>query len=189
MTPCYGDYTSLAPEGYGLIVLDQVEKKILEMQGYTSFGQQNTASISLGMDWNVLKDIGAGKLPLSKYIEELREQQEDNCAVEFYDLCEAGKVVGRGQYDASIHGLRMSDLRGSSTEEIFKPVINRERGFGHFELDLSPYTVERFDENSKGAIRMRKRILELGFGLSDEEEKFWQDWINDELEQEAEDEF
>jgi hypothetical protein len=159
------------------------------MQGYTSFGRQNTASIRLGMDWNVLKDIGAGKLPLSKYIEELRGQHEDNCAVEVYDLCEAGRVVGLGQYDASIHGLRVSDLRGSSTEEVFETVISGKQGFGHFELDLSPYTVERFDENSKGAIRMRKRILELGFVLSDEEEKFWQEWINDELEQEAEDGF
>jgi hypothetical protein len=80
-------------------------------------------------------------------------------------------------------------LRGSSTEEVFETDISGKQGFGHFELDLSPYTVERFDENSKGAIRMRKRILELGFVLSDEEEKFWQEWINDELEQEAEDGF
>lgn len=191
MTPCYGDYTLLAPEGYGLIVLDQVEKKILEMQGYTSFGHQNIARIGLGMHWDALKDIKAGKLALSDYIDHLRKKDEDNAAVEFYDLCEAGKVVGREEYDRSIDDFRMIDLRGSSTEEIFEIVVdtsvNRRSAFGHYKLDLSPYTVERFDEDSEGAIAMRQRILELGFGLSDEEERLWQEWINDELEQEKED--
>lgn len=185
MTPCYGDGTYLAPDGYGLIVMDQEKKKILEMQGYTSFGHTNIASVSLGMDRQASADIIKGKLLLSDYIESLRGQ-EDNCAVEFYDLCEAGKVVAREKYNKARGDFDWIDLRESSTEEKFK-VINGKPTFGYFALDLSPYTVERFDEDSEGAIQMRKRILELGFVLSDKEEKFWQEWIDEKLEQENED--
>lgn len=189
MTPCYGSGTYLAPEGYGLIVLDQVEKKILEMQGYTSFGTHNIASISLDMDWNIFEEIREGRASLVEYIESLRESQPENRAVGFYDLCKAGKVSGRDQYNRTTGEFEIVDLRGASVEDVFSIIVADKPTVDRFILDLSPYTVERFEEDSEGAIQMRKRVLELGFVLSDEEEKFWQEWIDDELEQEKEDGF
>jgi len=188
MTPCYGDYTSLAPEGYGLIVLDQVEKKILEMQGYTSFGEEMNASIGMSMDWDAMQEIKNGQLSVEDYMESVRQKGDENRALDFYNMCEAGRVAALRSYNMKIGDFEDSSLQGVPTEQIFKDhIANARRGIDRFALDLSPYTVERFDEDSEGAIQMRKRILELGFGLSDEEERFWQEWINDELEQENED--
>jgi len=189
MTPCYGDYTNLAPEGYGLIVLDQKNKKILEMQGYTHFGDMMKASISMAMDWDTMQEIRDGKVSVKDCMEHLRKNTDYNVALDFYDLCEAGKVVAKASYNRDLGDFETFSLqKGISTEQIFKhEILDEKRGMDRYVLDLSPYTVERFDEDSEGAIQMRKRVLELGFVLSDEEEKIWQEWINDNLEQENED--
>lgn len=189
MTPCYAYHTFLAPEDYGLIVLDQVKKKILQMQGYTTLGKQTLAAISLEMDWNISRDIREGRSSLVGYMDSLREKSVDSSALEFYDLCNNGRVVGLEGYNRVLDQMETTDLRGASTEDIFANIVSDDRTLhlGRFDLDLSPYAVERFTEDSEGAIKMRERILDLGFVLSDEEEKVWQEWIDDELEQEKED--
>ena len=122
-------------------------------------------------------------------MEHLRENTDYNVALDFYDLCEARKVVAKAIYNRALGDFEETSFQGASTEQIFEDEIlaDGRRGMDRYVLDLSPYTVEQFSENSDGAIKMRQRILELGFVLSDEEEKIWQEWINDELEQENED--
>ena len=51
MTLCYTPYPAfLAPEGYGLVVVDMQKDTILSCQGYTSFGNIHVAGMIMSMD-------------------------------------------------------------------------------------------------------------------------------------------
>lgn len=44
---------------------------------------------------------------------------------------------------------------------------------------MSPWTIIKFEESNKGALKMKKTLLGVGFKLSDKEEKMWENWRND----------
>lgn len=188
MSSCYGYWNCLAPEGYGLIVLDQKEKQILSMQGYTSFGDFITPSISMALDWDNIRKIENGDEDLEQCLLRMKEKEEDNYAVDFYELQKEGRIVGIERLDNDAKNIVLDRFNGDETlEEVFAPVITTKRSrFSRYVLDLSPYEIVDFEEDSEGAIEFRKRILELGFILSDEEEKFWDEWINRKLKDEQE---
>lgn len=45
MSPVYGGYTQLAPDGYGLVVVDMVNNKVLHSQGYTDFNYRTLLDV------------------------------------------------------------------------------------------------------------------------------------------------
>lgn len=48
---------------------------------------------------------------------------------------------------------------------------------GHARVDLAPFTFEEFSEDADGYEALRARILDLGFVLSEDEEKVWSERI------------
>ena len=46
MTPCYGDWPHLAPNGYGLVVIDYKTKTILHSQGYSAMNEFHSSEFS-----------------------------------------------------------------------------------------------------------------------------------------------
>jgi len=57
MTTCYAPYTSLAPDGYGLLVVDMKKEVILSCQGYTKYGETFLSSSTSSDEWEVIEEL------------------------------------------------------------------------------------------------------------------------------------
>jgi len=168
MTDCYFPSEGLAPCGYGLVVVDTVNNAILSMQGYTNF--ESICAASVGLD--IPRGIGD---PDSSY----------EC---FKEFLEAGKVTGmmtRQSFDNATED-GMGDVYvpvDLTMDEIVAEITGDKRDIYDFRIDLKPFTYEEFDEYEPNALKaMRARILELGFELSDSENKVWDECIKEAIE-------
>ncbi len=161
MTDVYAPYTMLAPDGYGLVVLDMQKNVLLTMQGYTGFD--------------------------SLYCRVDREMDPDGYG-QVKGLFEAGRVRGwkilKGKAkegDDPFYEIPLPD--GCTWDQLVKldKQYRKDRTiFIHgILIDRTPFTVEKFNEDQHGAIAFRQRLLDLGFKLSPEEEQQWAEWIAD----------
>jgi len=158
MTDCYFPSSGMVPDGYGLVVVDMVNNVILSMQNYTAFDSLCAASVAM--------DVHNAADP------------DSNAAI-FKEFINAGQVAGV--------------LRKSNWEESnpYKPLTQtaeladwKKNDIFDFKLDLSPFTLEEFEEYEPQAlIKYRARLLELGFELSDKENEIWAAAIDDAIEE------
>lgn len=180
MTDSYFPYFLLAPDGYGLVVVDQVNKVILHSQGYTSIGDVIQSSVLL----DVVQEKKDGQIDID----------EDSDAARFFALLEAGKVTGRewwGDGDGKKEILPETRTSKEIVEDIKRDYNNKTRqlGFGSWIVDMSPYKVERFAEyDFQAAQAMYNRVKELGFVLTPEDEVGWVKWLSRLDSESAEDE-
>lgn len=177
MTDCYFPSDGLAPCGYGLVVVDHINKVILDMQGYTSFDTICAASISLEHSGNVLG---------------VQPADADSETQIFKEFLKAGKIGGVLTRDSYNENTPREDWYRPVTEtfeEIIAELTSDRRDWFDFKVDLSPWSYEKFEECSPQALRAyRARLIELGFELSDEENKVWDEWIKEYEEEYGEDE-
>lgn len=155
MASCYAPHRLLSPDGYGLVVIDMVNKVILHSQGYSDIGTIFTSSFH------------DGEFP-----------DPDSNQFRFKNLWDAGRIRSIKRWSAE--GVSVVPVPWATAEEAVE-ALNRSRDWiGDFIVDMSPYTVERFPEhNTKEAIRLRERVLSLGFLLTQEEEAQWTKWIEE----------
>lgn len=186
MTACYGGYRLLAPTGYGLVVIDQQKNHILTSQGYCSFGVVHAAGISLDVPYDK-----------NTFDENAIKALKGRCLPTFVELVEAGRVK-------KAVGLRVTSVKGgkSRTSQVDKSVegmglvelvemalygcdYNRTRNIKvkdptfrmmHFAVDMSPYTIIDYEREENGWKLFRDKLIELGFPLTEEDEKEWGEW-------------
>lgn len=176
MTDCYFPSAGLTPCGYGLTVVDHVNKVILDMQGYCSFDDMTVAGIGLEIN-KTDKGYEADVDPESSFSRML-------------EFIEEGRLLGvttRKSYEEK----RPYDEIESFELEYLVPKIYGAvtKDWYQFVIDTKPFTIERFSEYEPEALRdMRKRVLDLGFILTDEEEKGWEEVIKEAVEEYGEDE-
>lgn len=164
MTDCYFPGEGLVPCGYGLTVVDHVNKIILDMQGYCSFDNIHAAAVSLSLGRN--------------------QDEPDSEYSRFKEFFDAGKVKGVKTIETYKAGRELDPLDMTFDETIDALGKDFTRYFD-FPLDISPWTIERFDEsNSLDTCRMHLRVKELGFELSDEEEEAWSALVREQKEEE-----
>lgn len=159
MTACYAPYPGLlAPEGYGLVVLDMQKDKILSMQGYSSFGKMDEAALFLSMSPNVFTGDSDEHAPHRRFAE----------------LFKAGRVKGRYSYEG-----KEVPQGEANVEDLLKAIRKRKSSdWVYYELDLSPFTIEDFgDFSDQHASNFKARLIELGFELTDKENDIWDAWI------------
>jgi hypothetical protein len=190
---------TLAPDGYGLIVLDHQKDTVLSMQGYSHFeGMHNSALWVAANSYMVSCGVGArnpmdavekGEITFEEHIEILRNADSCNYAVAFADLFQEGRiktVATSGDW----YGLKELPLDDMSLEEIVEKYIlhtddpKHERVIAFFKVDRQPFMFKRYEEDSEGAKQMHGDILGLGFKLSEQEETLWAEWITREKEEE-----
>ncbi len=179
MTECYFPGEGLVPCGYGLTVVDHVNNVILDMQGYTSFGTMNVAGISLD-----IRKTDEGKYECD---------MDDSSFLCFKEFLEDDRIVGIEVASDTGYGLKTIPLPTNDLSKLVNILgdydnLTKKKWF-NFAIDTAPFTIETFDEcNSLEIARMHLRLKELGFELSDEENKVWADVIKERKEEEDYDE-
>ncbi len=182
MTKAYAPYPYLAPIEYGLVVVDMVNNEILDYQGYSATNIFHSSYINHDMLTKERGSVTPHNIgPEDERPKELGKDAfylDDNelDAVRFRELFEAGKITTAvNRLDKS----KIIDLRGKTLDDIIN-LIKRDNFYITFQIDMSPYKVTRYEEHDADeALRMRRRIKELGFTLSDKEKFLWDEWIED----------
>lgn len=177
----------LAPIDYGLVVVDYVHDQILTHDGFGGIGYVLYSYFEIIAKY--------GRLPIScrsGIEEELGEREFLENRV--LALAKAGRIISGETINLEKEEAYETDLRGIPYENICSIFERLEReGKGHcrtLDLDLSPFKLVDFRDYSdnrphttrKSIEGMRKRILELGFELSQVEEDAWGAWTRNEEE-------
>ena len=179
----------LAPSEYGLVVVDLLHNKILDCNGYHHFGFTNLVSLALEMNSPDFDDHGRfipESVGLNAFL-----QDNENDAARFYHFLKDKKIkdfviwdLEKGEYVS--YG---KDINSLSLEELvsFISVDGQEAPvrYGKFALDMSPLEVVTFPESPEGYAAFRQAVLDLGFVLTEEEEKIWDERINPDDEDEG----
>lgn len=150
MTPVYGDWPLLAPVGYGLVVLDQQQDRILTMQGYTSFD----------------------RLLVYAEPEDVMHIQTLHAAGRLRGFSVCAEHQWRVDPMPEAWPEVLAEVRRRADHRV--PVYT-----AGILVNYAPYTIEIFDETAAGAAMMRTRLLELGFVLTPDEQQAWDTWINE----------
>jgi hypothetical protein len=196
MTPCYGGHHFLSPAGYGLTVVDMQKNVILTNQGYTSYGRILAGSLSstlvdgklpTGGDGKTI-DIGGATIHVGH---EDPEEMECWMLYRFWEAnrikhAEAYRKKGEGyeDYQIPMDGVSFEDIIEMCSYKGIPPSNIPEGRVLHFALDMSPYEVHHFGESDPDEwVKFRQRLLDLDFILSDEEEKYWEEWIKEQREE------
>lgn len=155
----------LAPEEYGLLVVDLTEGVILD-----------------GQEGHPLNEM-----PLYRAFAGLEESEAGlTCRVDsdthrFFELYQAGRV---GRLYLPTAG-STADLPPGEPEKFLRFLAESRRRLSYdthllswFAIDIAPLRLERFDYTSRREMRrMRRRIGELGFTLSPAERQRWDEYL------------
>jgi len=179
MTDCYFPSEGLVPCGYGLTVVDHVNNVILDMQGYTSFHNMNVAGISLDIRKN---DNGQYECDM-----------DDSNFLCFKEFLEDDRITGIEVINKTRDGLETIPLPSKDLSKLVDILGNYDNPMKskwfNFAIDINPFTIETFEECDPAETeRMRQRILELGFVLTDEENASWAEYIKEQKEDQEWDE-
>ena len=153
MTPCYGDWTHLAPTGYGLVVIDYKSKTVLHSQNYSA----------------LTMFLGTTFLEESMYMG-VEEWPEPHVVA----LCKSGRV-SRTTYvrdgEPTHHSLTDWHKEAKRANDITSRMLDR------YPVDMGDWTFERFGESGNDLTKMRDRLVDLGFEFNEDEEAAWDEFI------------
>lgn len=145
----------LAPENYGLIVVDYQTKTILEQNGYSRIGHLDSAGA-----WNANH----------------RDPKEFERYKRLFDAKRVREVL-MGKKSRKPH-YQWEDATDLSIE-VFMDNADPEANPHTARVDMSPWTIKYFGDidDTEGSIRMLKEVKEMGFALTAKEEKLWENFI------------
>jgi hypothetical protein len=148
-------YAGLCPHDYGLIIIDQIHKVILDcFQDYTSIGElyagyyyTHSGSFKLAYDKDVVEQY---KEIIDKKKIKRFYKRKDNLQIEIPKTVE--------EFD------KFFEQKKDTVDTML-------------ELDTQPYSIERFnDDQDKQAY---KRIKQLGFKMSWKEKRIWREYFRE----------
>lgn len=179
MTDAYAPYPFLAPLEYGLVVFDMQKNHILDYQGYTSPDAIDSVAVVFDMSSvspGKHKIVVGGPQPEKLGRKAFYLQDDESNAVRFRELLEAGRITKAVNYRTK----ETISLDGKSLDDAIKVIEDDSERHVYFPIDMSPYEVTRYIERDpEEAQKMHSRIKDLGFQLSDEEERLWEEWIKE----------
>lgn len=177
MVDVYAPYPFLAPTGYGLVLVDYVSNTIISSQGYCGFGKLDYTKIYLVYDGDIY-----GHDPESrKYAKEECEQ--------YKSLFDNERIISFRSYDHELQKEVITNKIFSWND--FEEMVKASEGtsnYGSFKIDMSPWTLYNYETTPEDIDKMKNHILQLGFVLTEEEEKIWKEWKDMYSEEEEEDE-
>lgn len=172
----------LAPSEYGLVVIDFMHNKLLDLNDYHGFGRCQSLNLynescatqidDMGITWGVGEKLG-----IRAFLED-----DGNEASRFYKFHKAGRIKAVQKFDPV--WLRYVDtgvdINGWDFEKVYKEYIEimAERDYSKehcFLLDMSPLELVSLRGTFDSYRNFHQQILDLGFVLSDEEEEIWEE--------------
>lgn len=159
MTDCYFPESEyIGPDDYGLVLFDQVNNKILSLQGYTQLGRVYAgALVSLFKEDKGLVGVRGGAI----------DADDEKEALELYH---AGKLKTYQKWNRDTYEHEILEF----TEDLIKEELqDRDNNLNYVLIDLSPWELIDFDENLEGIRALKEAVKELGFELTEEDEKGW----------------
>lgn len=167
MTDCYLPedlYTPVAPYGYGLVVLDQVNDVILTSQGYTSFDYISGAGVSIDIQGRVIGDT-----------------EETRVYTRFKELYDAGRITSAsistmgGKKNISLHPYTFDEII-EKISVAFDPDDPSQWEFVLFNVDIYPFKIEEFKESNLEDQRgFMERLGDLDIQLNDCDILAWEE--------------
>lgn len=170
-----GPTGDVSPDGYGLVLIDRMNKVILSCQGYSHVNAINGASILNEFNGVVIR---------------MGEDDDDRgSALNFIELFLGGRVKHVEIYDREKNEMVKHDISHCKTPQEIIDMFKDDDSvhFWNVVIDTDPYTVENFEESVEGLLALKQRVLDLGFKLTDVEEGYWKAYIDDRVEWEEED--
>jgi hypothetical protein len=161
MCQCYVPQSGfIAPIEYGIIVIDYQTNKLVHCQGYSSLDSLYIFEVD-----NIQREREDDRV----VIKELIDNKKIKSLRVFYDR-EGGLSEVPIEYK-TINGQTKIVL----SEELKEEEIIHKNGYA---LDLSPWEIFRFEETEEGFIKTKEKIKEIGFEITEEDEKLWQEFID-----------
>lgn len=204
----WGSYPDLAPNGYGIIVIDFVKKKILSMQNYSKIDTIYSAGIELSIPsvWRRKNNNPENYTPikwseLKKDLDEDKEFNQDPYYMTKIETFIYYAIRDKIHYDdfytivnKDFFGI-LPEPKGFKTEEEAFDWFMENYSIGYanrhdsedkrpsvnFSIDLSPFEVIEFPETLKGTEDFRQAMIDLGFQLSQQDETAWKNYIEEEF--------
>ncbi len=180
MTDVYFPSSGLAPEGYGLVVIDMVNDVILSSQGYCSFERVHLFEIKNLIERFLYNNTDKTTDEAIDYFLNRKEDPEEGANVlqvikELYDnnfIVNVSKRSLRGK--VKYHDLNEFKDFNSFIKYTLKGRILEK------ELNIKGFNVENFEEyNKEDGIKMKERIVELGFKLDKQDLEQWDDFFKE----------
>lgn len=158
MSDVYAPYPFLAPMDYGLVVVDYKTSTILHMQNYTALGSILPCDIDFEL-------TSKSELQDYKVLFDERRFLKVRC----YDPTEG--------VDDPFPIIELDEKM--SFEEFVTNCMDNDKipKWRFIEVDLSPWTITRFEKNLEGLKELKKSIIKLGFTFSEEEENMWKEYM------------
>ena len=155
----------LHPEGYGLVVIDQVNDVILSCQDYSRIGSFD----------------GSGVISAFCFADPSFESAYSDTLTRLLGLFHAGVPLRCEAATRSATGEFSREDRGEVSEAAararYTASAPRMVMLDRLCVDMSPYTVERFPVSDLAASKaLRRRVRELGFKISRAEMAAWREW-------------
>ncbi|MBR9703774.1 hypothetical protein GOV12_00040 [Candidatus Pacearchaeota archaeon] len=181
-SPMRAKDSSLFPTDYGLIVVDYVNDQILAHDQYGGLGEFYFSHKRL-VDYKC-------NFPLSCVEEGLGIEEYEG--TRFYELLNANRISyarfghlydddGETRLREERVDLKDVELSGLDERGLIEKINSLSEINGadcdHVGIDLSPFVITHYDDLNQ----MRQRIKELGFRISPEDEKAWDEFIRNKL--------
>jgi len=159
----------LAPSQYGLVVVDFLNNKILDCNGYHAFGKMGRCGLSLDFK---IEDCGDSD-------DTTVFSEEGTDAYRFYQFFKEKRIKHYQMWQNGKKHVHPTDFNSLTPKELAKFITKYDpESDGFFILDMSPFEVTRFQESPEGWKLFRQAVLDLGFKLTDEEEEIWNEAVN-----------
>jgi len=154
MSACYADDANmvLAPQGYGLLVIDYQTGVVLHCQGYTSYGG--------GFYYGRCHDE-----------REVKAEIENNAYL--IDLFNAGRIKNLAIEDRFYNPITDYDFVSGSD---FVCQVCGKWLYAEFDIDVSPWTVTRFKMEREAWLVFRQTCDNL-IGLTAQDKAAWDEWL------------
>lgn len=180
MSEVYVPYGGLYPTEYGLIVADFTTNTLLDMNDYHAIGKTSTIHIRNEIQgvlrYQMDRDILLS--PVEALVALTEDEPDSNCYTTLQFVKE-GKVKQATKWDFSLEKHVPISVEITNVQQLADFVMDPEHEFSVLKLDMSPFTLKTFERTLEGSQQLRQEVLNLGFVLTDEEVKAWDEFDSD----------
>lgn len=164
MTPCYlPESTSLAPCGYGILVIDYLNNRVISANGYSSPGSLDSLLLSflvskkereILIDTNLVPEVIMN---------------------DYQKLFDDGKI-----FECECFENEQLVTKSISKEDVINKLkqLQKKRAYAKFNIDMSPWVVTSYMDGEEDFAKVKEEMMEL-FEFTENDHKEWNEYVKD----------